>query len=180
MRCSISGLSVPALEMILKLGASLLLVVVAVAGCNTFGPPDIRPGQTVAEASLRLGPNTGRYAMPGGVTRLEYATGPYGRTTWMVDIDAEGRVIAASQVLNEKNFAEFQGRASGMSQDELLRTLGRPGERRHGGWQGGEVWSWRYPTNDCLWFRSSIGPDGRVRDGAYGIDPTCDAPSDRN
>ncbi len=155
------------------------VVALALAGCSTFGPPDIRPGQTEAEARVRLGPNTARYPMPGGVTRLEYATGPFGRTTWMVDIDADGRVIAASQVLNEKNFAEFQARAPGMSQDELLRTLGRPGERRHGGWQGGEVWSWRYPTNDCLWFQSSIGPDGRVRDGAYGIDPRCDAPSDR-
>jgi hypothetical protein len=156
-----------------------VLAAFLLAGCTTFAPPDIRPGQTEAEARVRLGPNTARYPMPGGVTRLEYATGPFGRTTWMVDIDADGRVVAARQVLNEASFADFQAKAPGMTQDELLRTLGRPGERRHGGWQGGEVWSWRYPTNDCLWFQSSIGPDGRVRDGAYGIDPRCDVPSDR-
>ncbi len=87
---------------------------------------------------------------------------------------------ATQQVLNEMSFLDFQRRAPGMSRAELLRTLGRPGERRHGGWQSGEVWSWRYPTNDCLWFQVSIGEDGVVRDGAYGIDPRCDAASDKN
>jgi len=80
-------------------------------------------------------------------------------------------------VLTEANFQQFQARAPGMSRDELLRTLGRPGEVKSGGRQGGEVWSWRYPTNDCLWFQSSIGPDGIVRDGVVGIDPMCDKPS---
>jgi hypothetical protein len=97
----------------------------------------------------------------------------------MVDIDAGGRITAANQVLNEASFAEFQRRAPGMSRDELLRTLGRPGEVRSGGWQGGQVWSWRYPTNDCLWFQSSVGDDGVVKDGVYGIDPHCDAASDK-
>ena len=144
------------------------------AGCAALTPPDIRPGQTEADVQRRMGPPTARYPMAGAGTRLEYATGPFGRTTWMVDIDAAGQVTGASQVLGEASFAAFQAKAPGMSRDELLRTLGRPGERRHGGWQGGEVWSWRYPTNDCLWFQVSIGTDGIVRDGAYGIDPRCD------
>jgi hypothetical protein len=147
----------------------------ALVGCAVLNPPPPSPGQTEADALRRFGSPTGRYAMPGGVSRLEFATGPYGRETWMVDIDGAGRVIVARQVLNEAHFAEFQARAPGMSRDELLRTLGRPGERRHGGRQGGEVWSWRYPTNDCLWFQVSIGDDGIVRDGAYGIDWRCDA-----
>jgi hypothetical protein len=151
----------------------------ALAGCAAFAPPDIRTGQTEAEVRAVFGTPTGRYAMPAAATRLEFATGPYGRTTWMVDLDAAGRVTGAKQVLNEASFADFQARAPGMTRDELLRTLGRPGERRGGGRAGGEVWSWRYPTNDCLWFQSSIDDDGRVRDGTYGIDPRCDAPADR-
>ena len=155
------------------------LLAMSLAGCAAFAPPDIRPGQTEAEVVGLFGKPTGRYAMPDAATRLEFATGPYGRTTWMVDIDTAGRVTGAKQVLNEASFADFQARAPGMTRDELLRTLGRPGERRHGGWQGGEVWSWRYPTNECLWFQSSIGADGIVRDGAYGIDPRCDPPTGR-
>jgi hypothetical protein len=60
---------------------------------------------------------------------------------------------------------------------EVLRTLGRPAERRHAGRLGGERWSWRYPTNDCLWFQVEIGTDGRVRGSGYNIDPTCDPPT---
>ncbi len=142
--------------------------------------PPVATGQSEADVQQRLGAPTSRYTLPGGGTRLEFARGPFGRETWMVDVDASGRATAVQQVLNEANFAAFQARAPGMPRDELLRTLGRPGERRHGGWQGGEVWSWRYPTNDCLWFQVSIGDDGLVRDGAYGIDPRCDAASDRS
>jgi hypothetical protein len=150
------------------------------AGCAALGPALPPPGAGEADVQRMLGTPTGRYALPAGGTRLEYATGPWGRHTWMVDLDAAGRVTAARQVLGEAELAAFQARAPGMPQDELLRTLGRPGERRPGGWAGGEVWSWRYPTNDCLWFQVSIGDDRRVTAGAFGIDPACDPPSDRN
>ncbi len=141
-------------------------------------PPAV--GQAEAEVLAHYGAPTARYPMGGGVTRLEYASGPYGRETWMVDVDAGGHVTAARQVLTEASFDAFQRHAAGMTRDALLRTLGRPGERRGGGWQGGEVWSWRYPTHECLWFQVSIGDDGLVRDGAYGIDPRCDTPSDHD
>jgi hypothetical protein len=127
-----------------------------------------------AEVSRLWGPPTGRYTTPGGGERLEYATGPFGRTTWMFDIDAGGRVSGSEQVLNEARFADFQQRAAGLPQAAVLRELGRPGHRRGGGRQGGEVWSWRYPTHDCLWFQVSIGDDGRARSAAYGNDPLCD------
>ncbi len=154
-------------------GIALLL-----AGCAAWQRSPPAAGQSEAEVLGRFGQPTARYAMADGGTRLEFATGPFGRETWMVDMGADGRVTAGRQVLNEASFADFQARAPGMSRDELLRTLGRPGERRGGGWQGGEVWSWRYPTNDCLWFQVSIGDDAVVRDGSYGIDPRCDARSD--
>jgi hypothetical protein len=162
---------------VLRFSAFILafVLVSVLAGCAVLNPPPPSPGQSEADALRRFGQPTARYPMPDGVSRLEFATGPYGRETWMVDLDGSGRVIVARQVLNEASFADFQARAPGMTRDELLRTLGRPGERRHGGRQGGEVWSWRYPTNDCLWFQVSIGNDGLVRDGAYGIDWRCDA-----
>ena len=150
------------------------------AGCAAVVAPT--PGQPQAELLQRWGPPTARYSMPDGATRLEYATGPYGRTTWMVDLGADGRVVGARQVLNEAEFQAVQtaaGRsADGLSREELLRWLGTPGERRSGGRAGGQVWSWRYPTNDCLWFEFSVSDAGRARSGAYSIDPRCDAPSD--
>ena len=151
------------------------LAVAGLAGCAVVAPAT---GTSQAELLKRWGAPTSRYVMSGG-TRLEYATGPYGRTTWMVDLDALGHVTQARQVLGEAEFLAVQTQAAhGMGRKDLLRWLGRPGERRHGGWPGGEVWSWRYPTNDCLWFQVSISGTGEVRDGAFGLDPMCSSPAD--
>jgi hypothetical protein len=151
-----------------------LSVLAGLLACTGFVP---QPGQRQADIVRAWGDPTARYPLPAGALRLEYASGPYGRTTWMVDVDPAGQVLQTRQVLDEASFADFQQRAGGMPREELLRTLGRAGERRHGGYQSGEVWAWRYPTNDCLWFQVSLGDDGRVRDGSYGIDPRCDTGS---
>lgn len=91
-------------------------------------------------------------------------------------------VAAAGPVRAEAAFAAFQiddARAGGLPAAEVLRRLGPPTQRRPGGWAGGEIWSWRYATNDCLWFQVSISRDGRSTGGAFGPDPACDAPNDR-
>jgi hypothetical protein len=98
-----------------------------------------------------------------------------------VDVDAAGRVLQAQQVLSEATFLALQQTLAGtpgMTRAQLLRWIGTAGERRGGGRQGGEVWSWRYPTNDCLWFQVSVADDGVVWGGAYAIDPRCDVGSD--
>ena len=156
--------------------AGVWLAGAGLAGCAAVAPA---PGTPQAEVLRLWGAPTSRYTLPAEGLRLEYATGPYGRTTWMVDLDAQGRVTQARQVLHEAEFLAVQTRAaSGMDREALLRWIGRPGERRHGGWPGGEVWAWRYPTNDCLWFQVSISDAGRVRDGAFGLDPICSSPAD--
>ena len=154
--------------------AALAVTAALLAGCAAFAPPPLTVGQTEPQVVGLLGTPTGRYPMADGVTRLEFATGPYGRQTWMVDLGPDGRSRRFEQVLNTRYFADFQQRAPGMSIDQLLRELGRPGERQHGGRMGGELWSWRYPTNDCLWFQVGIGADRKVINAGQGIDPLCD------
>ena len=158
-----------------------LLLALAGAGCATYKPQDIRAGQSEAELQQLMGQPTGHYPGPDGQTRIEFATGPYGRVTWMVDLDASGKVInAPAQVLNEAHFSWIQQNARDRDSKWLLYNLGRPGEVMRLGWIGGQVWSWRYPTFDCLWFQVTVNDDGSLRDaGGYGIDPRCDAPSDR-
>ena len=150
-----------------------LVAVLVLTGCAPVPPA---PGTSATELQTTWGRPTARYVLPEGATRLEYAAGPYGRTTWMVDVDAAGRVTGSRQVLDEAEFLQVQS-ARDLSRDGLLRWLGTPGERKHGGWAGGEVWSWRYPTNDCLWFQASVSDAGLVTSAAYGIDPRCDVPS---
>ncbi len=60
---------------------------------------------------------------------------------------------------------------------DLLLALGSPSHRRGGGWQGGEVWSWRYVSTFCQWFQVSV-IEGKVRDTSYGPDPICDVRDD--
>lgn len=144
-------------------------------GCALFGPPPLVAGMNETEVRAVLGRLTARYALPQGGQRLEFARGPMGKETWMVDLDAAGRALSWRQALNEQAFLDLQLRGPGVPREEVLLTLGTPGERRHGGWAGGQLWSWRYPTNDCLWFQVTLNDDGRLRDAGYNIDPICDA-----
>ncbi|MGE5116332.1 MAG: hypothetical protein ACM3N6_07550 [Betaproteobacteria bacterium] len=142
------------------------------AGCAGYGPSQLRVGESVSDVERSMGMPTAIYSMPGGAQRIEYARGPFGRETYMVDADAAGNVTGWSQVLTEANFAALP---LGIGRDELLRRLGTPAERQRIGWQDRDLWAWRYPTNDCLWFTVSLDRDQRVVDSGYGIDPRCDA-----
>ncbi len=142
------------------------------AGCAALQTPQAAPGLTEAEVVARLGTPTGRYTLPAGGQRLEYATGPYGRTTVMVDLGRDGRVTASQQVLTEANFAQVR---PGMSREEVLWRFGQPADKA-GEFMNRQTWSWRYPTYECQWVRITFEPDGRVRGGAsYLPDPRCDA-----
>ena len=92
----------------------LLALVAVLGGCAVLKEPTATPGQTEAEVLARLGQPTSRYTLPAGAQRLEFATGPYGRTTLMVDLGSDGRVTASQQVLTEANFANVR---EGMRRD---------------------------------------------------------------
>lgn len=139
--------------------------------------PQPKPGEDRDQVVASWGPPTAVYLLPGNIERMEYASGPYGRTTWMVDISPDRHVIGSFQALSEARFLAVQSTPN-LTRKQLLEMLGTPGERRSGGYQGGQVWSWRYPTNDCLWFQASVADDGVVTGPSYGIDPRCDSPGD--
>src|SRR5262245_48372726 len=129
-------------------------------------------GRTEAEVLQAMGQPTGRYAMPDNVRRLEYAKGPGGRYTYMVDLDAQGRVVQVEQVLDRNHFDVV---TPGMTNDVLVRFIGRPGERV-GVRGGGEIWSWRYYNNDCLWWQAQVDAQGTVVGAGYAPLPGCDPP----
>jgi hypothetical protein len=150
-----------------SLGMALLGV-----GCAGPGWAPIRGGMTEAEIVAAWGPPTARHALPAGA-RLEWSRAPEGQETWMVDLDPQGRAVLWRQVLSYAHLQSVQGRLAGLSQPELLATLGSPSEKRADR-RGGEVWSWRHESPFCLWFQASINTSGRVSDAAFGPDPRCD------
>lgn len=150
---------------------ALALLPALLAGCADA--PLLQPGWTEAEVRAQLGAPTGRYPAADAGTRLEYARGPMGLTTWMVDLDAQGRVRHWQQVLDRAHFARVQ---PGMGPDELLRELGRPAVRQPN-FAGRSTWYWRFVTYDCEWFAVTFDPQGRVLEGgAFPPDPLCARP----
>lgn len=152
----------------LAAGAALL------AGCALLRGPQLALGQTEAELVAQLGPPSARFLLADGAQRLQWVGGPFGRRTWMADLGADGRSRWFAQVLTRAYLWDFARRAPGLNTQELLRELGRPAEQQLHGWGGGQTWSWRYETNDCLWWQVSIDKSGTVTSAGDGPDPLCE------
>jgi outer membrane protein assembly factor BamE (lipoprotein component of BamABCDE complex) len=149
----------------------VIVVLAALGGCATrYSPQSLSPGATLPEITGALGPPTGRYSRDGG-ERLEYARGPYGKHTYMLDLDPQGRLVRWAQVLTEPQFNAIR---AGMTSDEVRQALGRPSEMQRIAHQRRTVWSYRYDTPFCKWFQVGVDRQDRVVDTGYGPDPLCD------
>jgi hypothetical protein len=163
MEPSMPLLRLPALVAAVALGAVL-------SGCAT--PSALPAGSTEAAVRQQLGAPTGEWPAGAGGRVLEYATGPFGKQTHLLDFGADGRLRAVEQVLTE---ARFAGVRVGMDQAALRQWLGRASERfRVARPVPQTVWAYRYEVPHCQWFMVGVGDDGRVVDTAYGPDPLCE------
>jgi hypothetical protein len=143
----------------------------ALAACTAaYGPQGLRSGASVDEAIASLGKPTARYPRDGG-ERVEYARGPYGKHTYMLDFDAQGRLLRWEQVLTEPRFDALR---VGTSRDDVLFTLGHPSETKPLPHQSRILWSYRYEGPFCKWFQVGLDGSGQVVDTGYGPDPLCD------
>jgi len=109
-----------------------------------------------------------------GVSRLVYARGPWGRHTWMLDMDAQGRLLRWHQALV---IEEMMKLPPGIAAHEILFRIGPPAQRQPRGLKPGQLWSYRYPTNDCLWFQLELDERDLLVVAGTSIDPQCDAPT---
>lgn len=145
--------------------------IAALSGCTGYSPDGLPRGATAAQVVSVLGAPTGTTQAP---QRLEFARGPYGKHTYMVDFDADGGLRSWEQVLTEKNFYQV---LPGQTQDEVIKRLGRPSTTFPIGRQHIIVWNYRYEALFCQWFQVSIGtaPDtlGQVTEVGFGPDPIC-------
>ena len=108
----------------MRLSAWSLTSLFLLSACSAYAPPANLAGVTESQLVSRMGqPETRRQIA--GETRLEFPTGPYGKHTWFVYLDAAGNAIRSEQVLTEKNFNLI---VPGMDQAQVRMRLGRPGE----------------------------------------------------
>lgn len=129
------------------------------AGCAA-GPQGLKPGASAEDILAQMGTPGATYALPGGGKRMEFrGNGP---RTYMLDVDASGRLIEWVQVINETNFRNI---VPGMTREQVLMTLGRPSEVSVVGRQGVEVWSYHFQNIECQWFQVPFGSDGLTSGG---------------
>jgi hypothetical protein len=150
----------------------VLTLVTATAACTLMRPPASLPaGTSIVEARQTLGAGD-EYPLPNGGTRLSF---PRGKDTYMLDFDADGRLVQSQQVLNLQTFATIQ---PGMPQAEVLTRLGRPAWVFPVGYQKLQVLNYRFGglEGDCMVFQVSISnTTGNVTDAGTGPDPRCSA-----
>lgn len=151
--------------------AQCLGAVALLAGCAAYGPQGLQPGTPEGQITAKLGKPTGEYKLPDGSRRLEYAHGPMGVDTFMLDLNPDGSLKQWRQVLNEQQFNQI---APGMTANEILQTLGRPSEIRGSGLQKLSYWNYRYDTFQCRMFGVDIDASGIVKATGYVSDPLCD------
>lgn len=149
----------------------LALMASILAGCASYGPGSLAPGVSREKTVAAMGQPTACYALPQGGERLEFKRGPGGYDTFMLDFDAQGRLVSSQQVLNERHFNSLR---KGTTREEVLAEFGHPSDIRTIGWQQRRLWSYRYDSPHCLWFQVSLDTADRVVDTGYANDPRCD------
>ena len=161
-----------------RIGAVALLT-----ACAGYGPASLAPGTNSAEAIRRMGTPTAVHTPPGeaqasGVARrLEFARGPAGKHTYVLDFDRDDRLLGWEQVLTEPRFDSIR---AGMSEQDVRSRLGTPSQTRELRFQSQNVWSYRYVNPFCKWFMVGMSLTGRVVDTSYGPDPTCEPRGNRS
>jgi outer membrane protein assembly factor BamE (lipoprotein component of BamABCDE complex) len=158
------------MEMSMRKGlVAAFVAAVLLAGCASPNPETLKARSTVEELRAQLGQERATYPLPDGGKRLEFrGRGP---NTFMVDVDASGRMVEWEQVLTEANFRNIR---AGMTAEQVLMTLGQPDEKSRFGRQAQEFWSYHFQNTQCLWFQVPFGPDGRTSgSGSTALTPPC-------
>lgn len=155
---------------------SALFAAGLLAGCalRPYSPGGVPAGASRDEVQRLMGAPTAVYTMPDGHLRLEYNHMPFGKHTFMIDLDAGGRVARWENVLDERHFDAIR---PGQTRAEVLRQIGPPSATSHYllPRPGGDTWLYRFETiQRCTVFELSFDAvTGRVLEGAYPPDPGC-------
>ncbi|MDN4590418.1 hypothetical protein DBA29_18205 [Xenophilus aerolatus] len=151
------------------LAAILGAALIGLAGCAS-DPARLPLGTSRADALRQLGAPTATYPRPGGGERLQYSRQPAGFEVNDVDLDADGRVVAVTQAMNDTVFAQAI-RTDAWRVPDVLYTFGRPEQVTRVSSFDGDVWQWRYlQANSPRLLYIYIDPQGVVRRWHVGDD----------
>ena len=141
------------------LAAALAAALLAAAGCDPQRISELQPGvSTEIDVRDRFGLPDNTWNAPGGGRTLEYNRQPAGQVNYMIDIGADGRLVAVRQVLTPEYFARVQ---PGMPMAEVRRLLGKPAKSMPYALKNETHVDWRYlePPSRPKVFTVVHGPD---------------------
>ena len=123
-------------------------------GCDYFNSKELIPGQSSSEdVRVRFGPPQRVWLNTDDTVTWEYSRQPQGTECYMITLDKNLVLAKIEQVLTRENLAKI---TSGMAEETVLRTLGKPGgKERFDLKPHEEVWSWRIEDtqlNDPVFF----------------------------
>jgi outer membrane protein assembly factor BamE (lipoprotein component of BamABCDE complex) len=157
-----------------RLIAASLAALLGGCALGSYSPSGVPAGASREEVLRIMGPPTAVYTMPDGHQRLEYNKMPAGKQTFMVDLDAAGRMAHWENVLDEDHFAAIR---PGMTRADVLRLIGPPTfSSQYRRPEPGITWNYRFLTiQRCVVFQLAFSvATGQVLEaGAYPPDPGC-------
>ncbi|MDE2440666.1 MAG: hypothetical protein KGP14_06550 [Betaproteobacteria bacterium] len=121
-----------------------ILAVGLLSGCTGYDAVGRLPvGARLADIERQMGFPALRWQEPGGGETLVYPFGSMGFHTFFVRGDADGRFIARENVLTTTYFNRI---GAGMTQEEVIRTIGPPVSAWTVYFKARDelVWEWRY------------------------------------
>ena len=142
-----------------------------VGACDLIAQRELRPGQSTVEDVRKLMGQPGMiWEENDGSQVFEYARGPEGFETWMVQIGPDGIYRGMKNALVPENLARVQ---PGMTRDDLRRLLGKPGSEESFPAKGEIVWTWRVKgdVSATEMFHAHLDADGRVLRTSRSPDP---------
>jgi outer membrane protein assembly factor BamE (lipoprotein component of BamABCDE complex) len=119
-----------------------LLAASLLAGCASYSGYGLKPGvSTEAEVRTTMGAPAAEFTQGDGSRRLVYPRGPLGTRTFMADVGPDRRLTAVTQVLDDDTFHRIQ---PGQTREDVLRTIGPPGQSMGFPRTGHTAWDYRY------------------------------------
>ena len=106
----------------------------------------------------------------GKAQRVDFPRGTFGKHTYSLELDADGKVISYKQLLTEENFRQI---TPGMDVSEVIERIGMSRDTFKIGRGRGYVWNFRYITPLCQWFQIEFTAENKVRSTGYGMPPEC-------
>ena len=145
------------------MGAALLL-----AACA--GPWGVAPGSSRDQVLAQSGRPTRVLQLPDGGQRLQYSLQPLGRETFMVDVDASGRVVRSYQALTEGNFHRIE--PGKWTRADVEREFGPPAlVDGVASWNGPVLtYRWRDLARSDMFYWVYLDPQGVVQRAHPGME----------